>query len=122
MGLRLFADQCVPYSIIEILQNEGHEVLLLKDYIRKDSLDSLVISKALELEAILISLHGDFTDIVTYPPRNYEGIIAIQVRNHPEVIPQIIGRLKKYLSTHNNMIHYKGKLFLVEVDRIRVRE
>lgn len=122
MGLRLFADQCVPYSIIEILQNEGHEVLLLKDYIRKDSLDSLVISKALELEAILISLNGDFTDIVTYPPRNYGGIITLQVRNHPEVIPQIIGRLKKYLSTHNNMIHYKGKLFLVEVDRIRVRE
>lgn len=122
MGLRLFADQCVPYSIIEILQNEGHEVLLLKDYIRKDSLDSLVISKALELEAILISLNGDFTDIVTYPPRNYGGIITLQVRNHPEVIPQIIGKLKKYLSTHNNMIHYKGKLFLVEVDRIRVRE
>ncbi len=122
MGLRLFADQCVPYSIIEILQNEGHEVLLLKDYIRKDSLDALVISKALELEAILISLNGDFTDIVTYPPRNYGGIITLQVRNHPEVIPQIIGRLKKYLSTHNNMIHYKGKLFLVEVDRIRVRE
>lgn len=122
MGLRFFADQCVPYSIIEILQNEGHEVLLLKNYIRKDSPDILVISKALELEAILISLNGDFADIVTYPPRNYGGIIAIQVRNHPEVIPQIIGRLKKYLSTHNNMIHYKGKLFLVEADRIRVRE
>lgn len=122
MGLRFFADQCVPHSIIEILQNEGHEVLFLKDYIRKDSPDSLVISKALELEAILISLNGDFADIVTYPPRNYEGIIALQVRNHPEVTLQIIGRLKRYLSTHNNMIHYKGKLFLVEVDRIRVRE
>ena len=87
MGLRFFADQCVPYSIIEILQNEGHVG---------------ATRRVAPTRAILISLNGDFADIVTYPPRNYEGIIAIPVRNHPEVIPQIIGRLKKYLSTHNN--------------------
>lgn len=122
MGLRFFADQCVPCSVIVTLRKEGHEVLLLKDYIREDSPDSSVISKALELDAILISLDGDFGDIVTYPPKNYKGIVALQVRNHPEVIPQIVGGLKNYLSTHNDMTHYKGRLFLVEIDRIRVRE
>lgn len=122
MGLRFFADQCIPCSVVKTLKNEGHEVLLLKDYIRVDSPDSLVISKALELDAILISLNGDFADIVTYPPKSYKGIVALQVRNHPEIIPQIVRRLKTYLSTHNDIVHYKGKLFLVEADRIRVRE
>lgn len=82
MGLRFFADHCIPSSIVKTLQKEGHEILLLKDYISIDSPDSLVISKALELDAILISLDGDFADIVTHPPRNYKGIVALQVRNH----------------------------------------
>lgn len=60
MGLRFFADHCVPYSIIKILRSDGHEVLSLKDYLPEDSPDRLVISKAQELEAILLSLDGDF--------------------------------------------------------------
>lgn len=52
----------------------------------------------------------------------YKGIIALQVRNHPEIIPKLMKRLKDYLSTHNDMNYYKGKLFLVEVHRIRIRE
>lgn len=70
MSLRFFIDQCVPNSIIEILRNADHEVLILKDYIPIDSLDSLVITTQ-ELNAILISLNGDFADIVTYPPAAY---------------------------------------------------
>ena len=81
-----------------------------------------MISKARELDSILVSLNGDFANIVAYPPANYNGIIALQVRNHPEIIPQLMARLKDYLSAHSDMNHYKGKLLLVEVHRIRIRE
>jgi len=86
------------------------------------SADSVVILKAQELDSILVSLNGDFADIVTYPPANYRGIIALQVGNHPEIIPQLMATLKDYLSAYPDMSHYKGKLLLVEVHRIRVRE
>ena len=122
MILRFFADHCISNFIIQTLRGEGYEVFRLKDYIPMDSDDSVVISKAQELNSILISLNGDFADIVAYPPSNYKGIIAIQVRNHPEIIPQIMARLKNYLSANSDMSHYKGKLFLVEAHRIRVRE
>ena len=58
---------------------------------------------------------------MTYPPANYRGIMALQVRNHPEIIPQLMERLEDYLSAHVDMSYYKGKLFLVEVHRIRIR-
>jgi predicted nuclease of predicted toxin-antitoxin system len=90
MSLRFFADQCISKYIIKELQNAGHEVLRLKDYISPDSSDQVVISKAQELDTILISLNGDFADIVTYPPVKYKGIFALQVRNHPEIIPHLI--------------------------------
>ncbi len=133
MSLRFFADHCISNFIIQTLRDEGYKVFRLRDYIPADSADPVVISKAVvhkvtterseqELDSILVSLNGDFADIVAYPPANYQGIIAIQVRNHPEIIPQLMARLKDYLSTHPDMNHYKGKLLVMEVHRIRVRE
>jgi len=122
MALRFFADHCVSTFVIETLREVGHEVLRLKDYIPVESPDSIVISRAQELDAVLISLNGDFADIVAYPPALFKGIIGLQVRNHPEVTDLIMKRLLRYLEAHPSMDYYQGKLVVVEADRIRVRE
>ncbi len=122
MSLTFFADHCVPNSVIQVLRDAGHEVRILKGHIPRDSDDPVVIAKAQELPAILVSLNGDFSDIVTYPPSNYKGIIALQVRNHPRVIPALMQRLLDYLAAHPNMSSYEGQLLLVEAHRIRVRK
>ncbi len=121
MSLRFFTDHCVPTSVTEALQGSGHEVLILKQHIPKNSHDADVIAKAQEIDAILVSLNGDFSDIVTYPPAKFQGIIALQVRNHPEAIPSILRRLTNYLSANPDQQHYKGRLLLVESHRIRIR-
>jgi len=121
MNLRLFADQCVPGSIIRALHQEGHEILRLKDSISVDSPDPLVLAKAQELDAILLSLNGDFADIVSYPPADYKGIIAIQVRNHPEAIPQLVSRLIDFISSLPDRQYFVGKPLLIEPHRIRIR-
>jgi len=122
MGLRFFTDHCVPTSVIQVLRGAGHEVFILKEHIPRDSDDAVVITKAQEMGCILVSLNGDFADIATYPPPQYKGIIALQVRNHPEVIPALMRRLINYLSAHPEMPSYEGQLFLVEVHRIRIRK
>ena len=120
MSLRFFVDHCISNFIIRSLRDAGYKVFQLKDHIAKDSADSSVISKAQELDSILVSLNGDFADIVIYPPENYKGIIALQVRDHPEIIPQLIATLKNYLSEHPEKDYYEKKLFVVEVHRVRV--
>ena len=122
MSLRFFTDHCVPISVVEALQGAGHEVLILKQHIANNSHDADVIAKAQEIDAILVSLNGDFSDIVTYPPSKFHGIIALQVRNHPEAIPAILRRLTNYLEAHRDQQHYTGQLFLVEPHRIRIRK
>ena len=121
MGLRFFADHCIPNLVIQALMDEGHEVLQLKHHIPVESPDKMVITTAQEHDSILISLNGNFTDTLNYPPADYKGIIALQVRNHPEILPQLLTRLKQYLSLHSTMKYYIGKLILVEVHRIRIR-
>ena len=91
--LKFFADHCISNYVVNFLNEIGFEVFKLRDHILTDSPDSFVIEKAQELNSILITLNGDFTDIVTFPPSDYNGIIALQIRNHPEIIPYIIKRL-----------------------------
>jgi len=81
----------------------------------------VVIAKAQELDCVLLSLNGDFSDIVTYPPARYGGIIALQLHNHPEIIPALMGLLGRYLDAQPAREFFRGKLFIVEVHRIRVR-
>ena len=122
MGLRFFADQCVPHEVVQTLRGASHEVFWLRDHLRCDAPDPEVITKAQELLAILLSLNGDFSDIVAYPPSEYGGIIALQVKNHPEAIPEMMDRLLKYLTLRPDMDHYRGRLLLVQTHRIRIRQ
>lgn len=119
--MRFFADHCVPESLAKSLEAAGHDVLRLRTQMATDAPDSAVIAKAQRLDAILLSLNGDFSDIVRYPPSIYEGIISVQVKNRPEVLGQIAKRLTQYLSDHPDRDHYRGKLLLVEVHRLRIR-
>jgi predicted nuclease of predicted toxin-antitoxin system len=62
---------------MQTLREAGHEVVRLREQLPLESPDADVIAKAQQLDAILLSLNGDFADIVTYPPADYQGIIAL---------------------------------------------
>ena len=122
MSLRFFSDQCVPTEIIDTLRRHGHQVTLLREVLPIRSPDPFVIAKAQELGAVLVSLNGDFADIVAYPPANHLGIVALQLHNHPEIIPELMERLAAFLDGHPDQEFYRGKLLLVEVHRMRIRQ
>ncbi len=81
MSLRFLSDQCVPAEITGTLRRHGYQITLLREVLPIRSPDPEVIAKAQELGAVMVSLNGDFADIVAYPPASYLGIIAIQLHN-----------------------------------------
>ena len=91
------------------------------DYLPTDSPDRIVIAKAKELNAILLSLNGDFADIVSYPPAEYNGIVSVQIKNHPELIPTLAERLIEYLKTHIDREYFRKKQIIAEPHRLRIR-
>jgi predicted nuclease of predicted toxin-antitoxin system len=119
--VKLLLDHCVPNRVAELLTAAGHEVVRLRDCLPTDSPDPIVIGKADELDAVLVSLNGDFADITAYPPANHHGIVALQIRNRPETVIPITQRLVAYLNHHPERRELDGKLLLVEAHRIRVR-
>lgn len=122
MRMRFFCDQCVPLIVRETLQNSEYEAIPLRDKLPIRAKDPEVISKAQELDAILVSVNGDFMDIVRYPPSQFGGIIALQFHNHPEIIPSLMRRLLQFLSERPNRQFYRGKLIIVEAHRVRIHE
>ena len=119
--MRFFLDHCVPNRVATLLADAGHEVICLRECLRTDSPDPVVIGKADEVDAVLVSLNGDFADITAYPPARHRGIVALQVRNRPETVTPITQRLVTYLDQHPGRRDMDGKLLLVESHRIRVR-
>lgn len=65
MALRFLADHCISNTIVQALRDAAHEVVRLKDVLPVESPDTTVIAKAQEIDAILLSMNGDFADIVT---------------------------------------------------------
>ncbi len=122
MSLRLYIDQCVPRSVSESLRDNGHAVELLRQHLPINAKDPEVIASAQSLDALLVTLNGDFADIINYPPAKFGGIIALQVKNHPESLLAIVMRLLTYLGEHLDREHYVGKLLLVEAHRIRIKQ
>jgi len=119
--VKFLLDHCVPNRVGSLLAAAGHEVVGLRECLPTDSPDPIVLRKATELDAVLVSLNGDFADITAYPPANNLGLIALQVRNRPEAVTQIIEGLIAYLRQHPLRRDMDGKLLLVEPHRIRVR-
>jgi|GEM_PF-851604 len=120
MKISFFADHCVPNSIISKLQNAGFTALKLRDFLPSDSPDTEVIKKTQELKAVLLTLDGDFSNIINYPPQNYGGIISLQIKNHPETIHLITDKLINYLNINPEADQYRQKLLIVESYRIRI--
>ena len=120
MAVLFFADHCVPTSVVDYLKRAGHEVLLLREHLPTAAPDDVVLDQAGHLGAVLVSLDGDFADIVRFPPRGYGGIIGLQVKNRPAVIPHIMSRLLEFLEGRVAS-DLKGRLILVEPGRIRIR-
>ena len=95
--------------------------MILREALPVRAVDPDVIAKARERNRILISLNGDFSDIVANPPEKYNGMMSFQLHNRPELIPQLQERLKSLLTLHPDQEYYKGKLFIIEAHRIRIR-
>ena len=70
MALPFLADHCVSNSAVQTLRDAQHEVFRLRDVLPVESSAPIVLAKAQEIDAVLISLDGDFADIINYPPKD----------------------------------------------------
>jgi predicted nuclease of predicted toxin-antitoxin system len=116
--MRLKTDENFPVEAVDLLRAAGHNTLSVFDQSLSGQPDSKIASVCKQEGRVLITLDTDFSDIRTYPPADYPGLLVLRLARQsvPEVT-RLIRRLLEVLETTD----CHGQLWIVERNRIRVR-
>ena len=115
---------CNPKSEIynpkwyNLLQQAGYDALTVKQQGLGGEADATVLEICQQEQRILVSLDLDFSDIHTYPPQNFAGIIVMRTARQDK--PYLLAILSSLISLLARET-VKGKLWIVEDNRIRIR-
>ena len=112
-------DENLPVEAAELLRQAGHEAATVPEQ-QLTGKDDATIAQTCALEGhALLTLDGDFADIRAYPPGEYPGLVVMRLRSQDKHhVLETISRLIPVFSTEP----LAGRLWIVEEDRIRVRE
>ncbi len=112
-------DENLPEEVADLLQEAGFEAATVPGQ-RLTGASDADLARACGQEAYaLITLDTDFGDIRTYPPREYPGLIVLRLRRQDKAhVLEILPRLIQMFATEP----LTGRLWIVEEDRVRVRE
>lgn len=111
--MKFLLDENIPSSVFKFLKIRGYKAF----YVPKGAKDRDVAELAKREKAVLVTRDYDFANILLYPPQEFHGIIILKV--HPPVAEKLISSMKSVLKATED---FRGKVFVVLEDRIRVLE
>lgn len=82
--MTLLLDQCVPRKYFHLLKKWGYKATLLNEHVSPTIDDPDVLALAKQLDAVLLTVDMDFSNIKTYPPQNYNGIVVMRYQAQDE--------------------------------------
>ena len=112
-------DENLPAEFAKILQQAGYDALTVLDQNLKGEPDSIIIEVCQQEERILITLDLDFSDIRSYPPSQYSGILVLRPKRQDKI--HLISLLRKVLPylAQQSINH---QLWILEDEQLRIRE
>jgi predicted nuclease of predicted toxin-antitoxin system len=116
--MRFKVDENLPIEVAEMLRQAGHEATTVLEQHLGGS-DDTQLAALCQLEGrILVTLDMDFSDIRTYLPAEYPGLVVLRLRQQdkPHVLDVFV-RLVQVLDQEP----MEGYLWIVEENRIRIR-
>jgi len=111
-------DENLPIEIAELLINAGHSVKTTNDQQLRGVKDPVLIDVCKHENRVFITLDTDFSDIRTYPPQEFPGIIVLRVGSQSK---------HHVIKVFQNVIPLIGReplnqcLWIVEETKVRIR-
>jgi predicted nuclease of predicted toxin-antitoxin system len=118
--MHFLVDADLPRSTAKVLQRHGHEATDVRDVGLRNADDTTIARCAQGQRLCLLTGDFDFSDIRTYPPADYAGIVVLVIP--PTVTTRYITQLlEMFLQQGEIIAQLPGKLAIVEAGRIRLR-
>ncbi len=104
-----------------LLIQHGHEAIDVRDAGLRGVVDEEIAEYARKNNLCLLTADMGFANIRNYPPLKYSGIVVLRLP--AKSTSTIILSLLKSVLVHPGIIEkLKGKLAIVEHDRVRIRQ
>lgn len=118
--MRFKIDENLPVEVADLLRAKMHDAMTIFDQHMVGELDPKVASVCKSEGRAIITLDLDFSDIRTYPPSEYPGIIILRPRTQSK--PDVLALLDKLIPLLNDSEKLSGNLWIVQENGIRIRE
>ena len=116
--LKFKVDENLPVEVAALLVTAGHDALTVPDQQMGGRPDPDVANVCQHEGRVVVTLDLDFSDIRTYPPANYPGIIVLRLsRLDKHRVLSAVHRLLPTLSQEP----LGGKLWIVDETTVRIR-
>lgn len=116
--MKILTDECVYRVTSDLLRRAGHDITTAQDAFLSGKPDDQVLADASNRKAILLTNDMHFSNILVFPPAEYQGIIVLKIRprNQEKVHALLLSLLK---STPQSKI--QGALIIVDQNKYRMR-
>ena len=118
--MRFLLDANMPRSSGSLLRDLSHDVEDVRDVLPNGADDATVAAYAIARQLTLITRDFDFADIRNYPPKDYAGIIVLELPDDA-VAAQVNQVLRLFVSKPDLLARLAGRLAIVESWRVRFR-
>lgn len=118
--MKFLLDANMPRSAAVLLREFGHEVESVREALPDGADDAAVAAHTQARQSVLVTRDFDFADIRNYPPRDYAGIIVLELSDDA-VAAQVTQALHSFVARPELLARLAGRLAIVESWRVRFR-
>ena len=113
-------DENLPIEVRELLRQSGFDALTVSDQNLGGHPDVDVAAVCRSELRALLTFDLDFADTTRYPPAHYAGIIVLRLTRQDKLhVVDVVTALVPHLTDEGAL---RGRLWIVEETRIRVRQ
>ena len=117
--MRFKLDENLPAELAALFRQAGHDAVTVLDESLGGSSDHHLAAACGRERRAIVTFDTDFSDIRTYPPAAYAGIVVFRLDNQARDHTLALGA--RFLRSLGGS-RLDGQLWIVEESRIRVRE
>ena len=112
-------DENLPGALVKLFAEAGHDAVTVAGQEMVGASDPHIAAVCRDEGRVIVTLDMDFADIRNYPPQDYTGMVVFRLSRHgPGRVLAVAARLIEALPETS----LQGQLWIVEDERIRIRE
>ena len=116
--MKFKVDENLPIEVVRLLEDNGHDALTVLGQNLGGEPDSRIAQVCKKEKRALITLDTDFSDIRTYPPEEFFGLIVLRLKTQDKThVLSVVSRLLNILLKEP----LGRRLWIVEEGRVRIR-